>query len=926
MPRIPDDDIQRVKQGTDLAALIRSRGVELKKHGTKDVIGRCPFHDDRDTPNLIVSPDKGLYHCMSCGAAGNAIQFVQRFDGISFRHAFELLRDGGAAAFAGGAEPTKHSRVPRLQAPVDFSAEDHALIAQVLDYYNERLWKNPQALAYLRKRGLDDEALLKRLRVGFADRTLGLRLPPKDRKDGAAIRERLTRLGIYRDTGHEHFNGCVVVPIFESGPDGRMGNVSELYGRRLDDGGKSGIKHLYLPGPHRGIFHPSALDSEEVILCESILDSMTFLAAGIENVTCIYGTEGFTEELFAALQRRKVLRVKLAYDADDPGERAATRDTERLKAAGMEVWRIKFPWGMDANEYARGQSDAASALRSVIQQAEWCGGVPAASRAPSSSLAADVSSPDAAKEGKVEVAACLEERAEHHVLHVEGREYRLAGLAKCSGLDSLKVTLRLKHGERMHSDQIDLCRDLDRKRFADRAADEIGLTNELVKRDVARVLLACEQWLEKRWQEQQAPKQGATVPTMSDVEREEALELLRDPKLVERITGAFGKCGVVGEDVNLLTGYLVATSRKLDKPLGVIIQSSSAAGKSTLMDAVLNFFPEEDRIKYSAMTGQSLYYLGETNLKHKALAIVEEAGAERASYALKLLLSEGELTIASTGKDPHTGRMETQLYRVEGPCALLLTTTAIDIDEELQNRCLVLTVDESPEQTARIHTAQRRARSIEGLLEKEERAETLRVLRNAQRLLTPVRVFNPYAEALTFPSGRTRTRRDHEKYHALIETIALLHQHQRPLEKIGNGRREIEVLRVRPEDIALANKLAAEVLARSLDELPPQTRKLWDHIRQWIEQRHKTGLKASTFSRRELRERCGWSVTQVRVHLERLLELEYLVLRHGRAGVPMVYEPLVEVTENRAAVVSIALLDAAKLPTTTPHLTGKKAA
>lgn len=67
------------------------------------------------------------------------------------------------------------------------------------------------------------------------------------------------------------------------------------------------------------------------------------------------------------------------------------------------------------------------------------------------------------------------------------------------------------------------------------------------------------------------------------------------------------------------------------------------------------------------MTGQSLFYLGETDLQHKILAIVEEEGAERASYALKLLQSEGEPTIASTGKDAATGRLVTQEYRVRGP-------------------------------------------------------------------------------------------------------------------------------------------------------------------------------------------------------------------------------------------------------------------
>jgi hypothetical protein len=111
------------------------------------------------------------------------------------------------------------------------------------------------------------------------------------------------------------------------------------------------------------------------------------------------------------------------------------------------------------------------------------------------------------------------------------------------------------------------------------------------------------------------------------------------------------------------------------------------------------------------MTGQSLFYMGDFDLRHKILAIVEEAGAEKASYALKLLQSEQELRIASTGKNPQTGRMETQEYHVEGPVMIMLTTTAIDLDEELQNRCLTLAVDDSPEQTARIHAVQRERRA-----------------------------------------------------------------------------------------------------------------------------------------------------------------------------------------------------------------------
>ena len=60
MARIPDDDIARVKRDTDLLALVRSRGIELRKHGSKDFVGKCPFHDDNDSPNFIVSPAKGF--------------------------------------------------------------------------------------------------------------------------------------------------------------------------------------------------------------------------------------------------------------------------------------------------------------------------------------------------------------------------------------------------------------------------------------------------------------------------------------------------------------------------------------------------------------------------------------------------------------------------------------------------------------------------------------------------------------------------------------------------------------------------------------------------------------------------------------------------------------------------------------------------
>jgi hypothetical protein len=311
------------------------------------------------------------------------------------------------------------------------------------------------------------------------------------------------------------------------------------------------------------------------------------------------------------------------------------------------------------------------------------------------------------------------------------------------------------------------------------------------------------------------------------------------------------------------------------------------------MDAVLSLMPAEERVHYSAMTGQSLFYMGQTDLKHKILAIAEEEGAERASYALKLLQSEGELTIASTGKDPQTGKLVTHTYRVEGPVMIFLTTTAVEIDEELLNRCMVLTVDEAPSQTLAIHARQRASRTLDGLLARQQRAGIQALHQNAQRLLEPLFVTNPYAEHLRFSHGRTRTRRDHMKYLTLMESIALLYQHQRPKKTTEHGGKQVTYIEVTAADIAVANGLAQEVLGRSLDDLPPQTRRFLELLDGLVEQRSQADSQERRdvrFTRRQVRDHTHWSSTQVRVHLERLVELEYVVVHRGGPGQRFVYE------------------------------------
>jgi DNA primase len=911
MARIPDTEIERLKSEISLQRLAESQGIELKRHGA-DLLGLCPFHDDHE-PSLVISPKKNLWHCLgACQSGGSVIDWIMKTNGISFRHAVELLREGIPAVSSLAAKPVKQSTVPKLPAPVSSDADDQLLLNQVIDYYHETLKQSPEALAYLQSRGLDHPELIERFKLGYANRTLGLRLPEKNRIAGSSIRTRLQTLGLYRDTGREHFNGSLIVPVIDA-----QGNVTEVYGRKLLDNLRTGTpKHLYLPGPHQGVWNSEALKaSKEIILCEALIDAMTFWCAGYRNVTASYGVEGFTDDHLAAFKQHGIERVLIAYDRDQAGDTAADKLTQKLIQEGLDCYRIQFPKGMDANDYALKVTPASKSLGLVIRKAVWLGTGQAPARAaqldealprvevvansdhlpePVSSLAAKTEMPLPASPlpaaPALDVAATVTDS--EIVLTFTDRRYRVRGLAKNLSYEVMKVNILASRGDAFFVDTFDLYAARARASYITQAAIELRMSEDVIKTDLGRVLLKLEQLQDEQIKKALAPAPVAAVQ-MNDTERTAALELLQAPNLLERILTDFEACGVVGEQTNKLVGYLAATSRLLDRPLAVVIQSSSAAGKSSLMDAVLALMPEEERIKYSAMTGQSLFYMGETNLKHKCLAIVEEEGASRASYALKLLQSEGELTIASTGKDPNTGNLITQEYRVEGPVMIFLTTTAIEIDEELMNRCLVLSVDEGRAQTEAIHKLQRQKRTLDGLRAKQEKSRLITLHQNAQRLLRPLAVVNPYADQLTFLSDKTRTRRDHEKYLTLIDTIALLHQHQRQVKTTQHHGQALEYIEVTLADIAHANRLAHEVLGRSLDELPPQTRRLLLLIDAMVkEQCAVQSLKRCDFrfSRRDVRVYSGWSDFQIKVHMQKLTELEYLLPHRGGRGSCFEYE------------------------------------
>jgi len=893
MARIAQADIEHLKQSISLQRLVESQGYALKKEG-KDYVMCCPFHDEK-TPSLKITPAKNLFHCFGCGVGGSVIDWVMKTQGVSFRHAVELLKSDtpfvAESSVSKLPSVVKQATVRKLASPLSEDADRQTALQQVMAFYHDTLKQSPEVQDYLKQRGLDDVALIDHFKLGFSNRTLGLHLPQKNRQAGAKLRGLLQEIGIYRDSGHEHFNGSLVIPVINDH------KITEVYGRKIIDRLRKGTpKHIYLPGPHEGVFNRDGLLGDEIILCESLIDALTFWRWGFRRVTCSYGTSGFTEALLQCLVDKKLQRVLIAYDHDEAGNVAAEKLAKLLNKNDIDAYRILFPKNMDANEYALQVTPAQKSLGLVIRKAEPIGKT---IHTPNQPLAAKIAEaeldsqatpmPMHTPQDNQPVIPCDMKRSEVHITLFD-RHYRVKGFDPKVGHDSLKINLMVTKGEAFHMDKLDLYTSKQRQVFINQASVECGVEPEVIKADLGNVLLQLE-----ALQETHTEEKPNSVKALSQPEREAALALLTDPDLLNRILMDFNSAGVVGEETNKLMGYLACVSRLLDKPLAVMVQSSSAAGKSSLMDAILNLMPEGERVQYSAMTGQSLFYMGETNLKHKILAISEEEGAHNASYALKLLQSEGVVTIASTGKDESSGDLVTKEYRVEGPVMLFMTTTAIDIDEELLNRCLVLSVNESREQTQAIHAAQRNSRTLEGLQNKLKKQQRIKLHRDAQQLLKPLSVINPFANYLTFLSDKTRTRRDHEKYLTLIDSIALLHQYQRRINTIEHDGKVMDYIEVQISDIDMANHLAHEVLGKTLDELPPQTRKLLTLIQQFVNNEcNKQSMKQKDyrFSRKHIRDHTGWSDGQLKIHCSRLTELEYLLVHRGGRGQSLVYELL----------------------------------
>jgi len=836
-----------IKDRVDIVSLFQEFGVSLTQKG-KSWTGLCPFHEDKN-PSLSVDREKGLYNCFGCGEAGDVVTLVEKMKHLSFREALSFLQKRGGAVEApntprSALEQEKNPEsVPLEVAERRDSGKTHTPLTlnEIAEFYHKKLYESKEAKAYLEGRGFKDPAIFTRFKLGFADGSL-LDVVSNGQ------REALKVLGILREKGAEHLVGCIVFPILDENDQ-----VKSMYGRRTSE---TEPKHLYLSGPHKGVWNRKASKVyDEIILAESIIDALSLVALGFENVQAVYGTNGFTDEHLQILKDDRVKTVVIGFDTDEPGRKAAVILKEKLRSEGFSAKTIEPPAAADKpckdwNEYltAGGQAEE---VKTLIAAAA------VESSAPETKPFFTVK-----KEGGV------------HDFDFGDVSYRLAGVKELFVQD-LRVNIRAQCGEETYYDRLDLYSARSRSGYSASLSALFGVESKRIEHDLVAMLEHLEEERDK------ALFAGAKKQQeLTEEEVKLGMEFLTSPDLFDQVVKDMEVLGYVGEELNKKLVYLAASSRVLDDPLSLLILSQSASGKSLLVDTVKKLIPPDEALSITSLSDQALNYI--PSLMHKFLILGEAVHNEVIEHQIREMLSGKELSRLVTLKDPKTGELASTLVRTPAVVSCVMSTTRQNINPENASRFFLVNADETREQTKKIHEAQRRKYTLSRYAEKENTVPgIIRKHHAAQRLLKNVLVVNEFAALLDFPDMLMRTRRDHDRFMDLIAAVAFLRQFQKEKEQ-AHGK---EYVACDITDYRIAYDIMIRgVLSATLIELPKSALDLYEALRDMARAgAKKEGIKPheKTFTQREVREETGYGHTWIKLNLRVLVDFEYIVLSRG---------------------------------------------
>ena len=336
---------------------------------------------------------------------------------------------------------------------------------------------------------------------------------------------------------------------------------------------------------------------------------------------------------------------------------------------------------------------------------------------------------------------------------------------------------------------------------------------------------------------------------------------LKDPKLLLLIKQALDK-QIVGETKNKMTITLSADTKLLAKKLHLILTGGSSVGKNYLANQVLKLHPNV--LDFTRITKRAADYLTDIDLSNYIIYIREMKGIEAADYSIRLLMTEGHLTLLTVEKDPRTGKMKKRVVRVKGEPVIISTLTFGTTTPEMSTRTATLTLDESTLQTREILRHQ--GDEFATLFKKPFTEEEM-IFRTINQTLPPIRVLVPYSPKIAeiFPEDKLRIRRDFKKLESIIEAIASYYRRQRFRLKLGNE----TVVIANIDDLRYAIAIFWDILVKSMTGIEKPLVKFYNKL--------KENLGDISFTKHDAKTATNLSESTCKNYLWKLCKANFLV-------------------------------------------------
>lgn len=335
-------DLDRLKSQVSLSDYLTRTGVSLLRAG-RLLRTNCPLHED-STPSFYVKDDQS-YYCYGCQSGGDIFTLTQKLYDISFSDAVARVQEYAG----GGSAPVSRPLIKSATKRSALALSDSSLLEQVVSHYHQKLGSSQKAQDYLSSRKISEDVVT-RFEIGFATGFLSKKIGNRD--------QQLRKLGLINSKGSDSFYQRLTLPIRASSKV-----IRQLYGRSLTDKNK----HRYLPFAHSTLFNSDALSEPKVILCESILDALSFHSHGFENAIAVYSAGGLKPEFVRQLAESSVRKVMIAYDSDKAGDAGALRAAKLLRESGILPYRLGLPPGMDVNALVMQSNKPADTLERLIK-------------------------------------------------------------------------------------------------------------------------------------------------------------------------------------------------------------------------------------------------------------------------------------------------------------------------------------------------------------------------------------------------------------------------------------------------------------------------------------------------------------------------------------------------------------------------------